>query len=214
MSHDLRTPLAAAIAAVDSLRSTEVRFGPKDRAEFLDTAADALDRLARLVANLLDMSRIQAGALGVTLAPTDLRVAVASSIAEVGATADRIAVHVPDDLPPVLVDAALLERALVNIIANALRHSPPDTPPSVEVDATGARVELRVVDHGPGLPEAERNLMFVPFQRLGDTDNTTGVGLGLALSRGLVEAMGGTVSPETTPGGGLTMCISLRAVGA
>ncbi len=211
VSHDLRTPLAAAIAAVDSLRSTEVRFGPKDRAEFLDTAADALDRLARLVANLLDMSRIQAGALGVTLAPTDLHVVVAASIAEVGATVDRIATHFPDDVPPVLVDAALVERALVNIIGNALRHSPPDEPPSIEVDVLGSRVEVRVVDHGPGLPEAERDLMFVPFQRLGDTDNTTGVGLGLALSRGLVEAMGGTVAPETTPGGGLTMCISLRA---
>ena len=214
VSHDLRTPLAAAIAAVDSLRSTEVRFGPKDSAEFLNTAAEALDRLARLVANLLDMSRIQAGALGVALAPSDLRETLSASISEVGATTEAIAVHVPSVVPPVLIDAALLERALVNILSNALRHSPPDAPPFIEVDVLGDRIEVRVVDHGPGLPEAERNLMFVPFQRLGDTDNTTGVGLGLALSRGLVEAMGGTVTPETTPGGGLTMCITLRAVGA
>jgi two-component system sensor histidine kinase KdpD len=202
------------MAAVASLRSREVRFNAKDRAELLSTAAASLDRLARLVANLLDMSRIQAGALGVTIAPTGLREAVSASLAEVGVDAGGVVAHYPEDLPAVLVDGGLLERALVNIVSNALRFSPADSPPSIEVDAVEGRVELRVVDHGPGLPEPERNLMFVPFQRLGDTDNTTGVGLGLALSRGLVEAMGGTVSPESTPGGGLTMCISLRAVGA
>jgi two-component system sensor histidine kinase KdpD len=211
VSHDLRTPLAGAMAAVASLRSQEVRFNAKDKAELLSTAAESLDRLARLVANLLDMSRIQAGALGVTIMPTDLREAVSVSLAEVGTEAAGVVAHYPEDLPTVLVDAGLLERALVNVLGNAMRFSPADSPPSIEVDVVEDRVELRVVDHGPGLPEPERNLMFVPFQRLGDTDNTTGVGLGLALSRGLVEAMGGTVSPETTPGGGLTMCIALRS---
>jgi two-component system sensor histidine kinase KdpD len=211
VSHDLRTPLAAAMAAVASLRSREVKFNARDKAELLSTAADSLDRLARLVANLLDMSRIQAGALGVTIAPTDLRVAVSASLVELGAEASGIEAHYPGDLPAVLVDGGLLERALVNVVSNALRFSPEGAPPTIEVDAVDKHVELRVVDHGPGLPEAERNLMFVPFQRMGDKDNTTGVGLGLALSRGLVEAMGGTVSPETTPGGGLTMCISLRS---
>lgn len=212
VSHDLRTPLAAAMAAVASLRSREVRFNAKDRAELLLTASDSLDRLARLVANLLDMSRLQAGALGVTIAPTDLREAVSASLSELEVSATKVEANYPEELPAVLVDAGLLERALVNVISNALRFSPADSPPSIEVDAVEDRVELRVVDHGPGLPEPERDVMFVPFQRLGDTDNTTGVGLGLALSRGLVEAMGGTLVPETTPGGGLTMCISLRAV--
>ena len=211
VSHDLRTPLAAAMAAIASLRSREVRFSAKDKSELLSTAADSLDRLARLVANLLDMSRIQAGALGVNIAPTDLRGVVVASLAELGDEARGIEAHYPEELPEVLVDGVLLERALVNVMSNALRFSPAGAPPTIEVEAVDGHAELRVVDHGPGLPEAERNLMFVPFQRMGDRDNTTGVGLGLALSRGLVEAMGGTVTPEDTPGGGLTMCISLRS---
>lgn len=214
VSHDLRTPLAAAIAAVDSLRSREVKFGRKDREELLDTAADALDRLSRLVANLLDMSRIQAGALGVT--PTSMALAdvVTAALLEIGPAGDAVTIECPDDIPRVVVDGPLLERALVNIVGNALRYSPPQSPPAITADATEGHVELRVVDHGPGLAESERSVMFVPFQRLGDTDNTTGVGLGLALSRGLVEAMGGTLTPESTPGGGLTMCIVLPAEAA
>src|SRR5581483_11664881 len=118
----------------------------------------------------------------------------------------------PADLPEVLADPAILERVVVNLTANALRYSPAPRPPLLTASALAGRVELRVVDRGPGIPEADRETMFVPFQRLGDTDNTTGVGLGLALSRGLAEAMGGTLEPEDTPGGGLTMTVSLPAV--
>ena len=100
----------------------------------------------------------------------------------------------------------------MNLTQNALRYSPAGTPPLLAASALGDRVELRVVDRGPGIPRAQQDRMFVPFQRLGDTDNTTGVGLGLALSRGLTEAMGGTLDPEETPGGGLTMTLSLPAV--
>jgi two-component system sensor histidine kinase KdpD len=121
-------------------------------------------------------------------------------------------VDIPDDLPEVGIDPAILERVIANLSANALRYSPPGKPPLLTASTLGDRVELRVVDRGPGIPEADRDRMFVPFQRLGDTDNTTGVGLGLALSRGLTEAMGGTLEPEDTPGGGLTMSLSLPAV--
>ena len=118
----------------------------------------------------------------------------------------------PDAVPEVMVDPAILERVIVNLTANALRYSPATSPPLLTASALGDRVELRIVDRGPGIPESDRDRMFVPFQRLGDTDNTTGVGLGLALSRGLTEAMGGTLEPEQTPAGGLTMAISLPAV--
>ena len=110
------------------------------------------------------------------------------------------------------MDPAILERIIVNLTENALRYSPPGRPPLLTASALGDRVELRVVDRGPGIPEKERDQMFVPFQRLGDTDNTTGVGLGLALSRGLTEAMGGTLTAEDTPGGGLTMTVSVPVV--
>jgi len=118
-------------------------------------------------------------------------------------------VEIPESLPAVYADPAILERVVVNLTENALRYSPAGKPPLITASSLGDRVELRVVDRGPGIPEEDRERMFVPFQRLGDTDNTTGVGLGLALSRGLTEAMGGTLTAEDTPGGGLTMTVSL-----
>ena len=123
-----------------------------------------------------------------------------------------ITVDIPESLPEINVDPAILERIIVNLTENALRYSPPGRPPLLTASALGDRVELRVVDRGPGIPEKDRDRMFVPFQRLGATDNTAGVGLGLALSRGLTEAMGGTLTAEETPGGGLTMTVSVPAV--
>jgi two-component system sensor histidine kinase KdpD len=122
-----------------------------------------------------------------------------------------VIVDIPDSLPEIRVDPGILERVIVNLTGNALRYSPAGKPPLLAASALGERVELRVVDRGPGIPAKDRDRVFVPFQRLGDTDNTTGVGLGLALSRGLAEIMGGTLDPEETPGGGLTMILSLPA---
>ena len=209
VSHDLRTPLASAKAAVTSLRSDEVAFSDDDRDELLATADESLDRLARLVANLLDMSRLQAGALGVTTTAIGLEDAVPRALDELGEQARAVVVRISDDLPAVEADPGLLERVLVNVIGNALRFSPAGQPPLLTASEHEGRVELRIVDRGPGIPEAERDDVFLPFQRLGDRDNATGVGLGLALARGLAEAMGGSLVPETTPGGGLTMVLSL-----
>ncbi len=211
VSHDLRTPLAAAKAAITSLRSNDVEWAAEDHDELLATADESLDRLARLVDNLLDMSRLQAGALAVFPRRADLAEIVARSLDDLGVPGRSVTVNVPDDLPEVKVDPAILERVIANLVANALRYSPAGTPPALTGSALHDRVELRVIDWGPGIPEENRDQMFVPFQRLGDTDNTTGVGLGLALSRGLTEAMGGTLEPDDTPGGGLTMTLSLPA---
>jgi two-component system sensor histidine kinase KdpD len=208
VSHDLRTPLASATAAVSSLRS-DVLFTAEDRAELLATAEESLDRLRALVENLLDMSRLQAGALALALQPIDMADVVAAAVDTVGPPAREVAIDVPDDLPDVLADPALLERAVANLVANSLRHGAPAGPPLVTAASRGGRVELRVVDTGPGVPREDWDRIFLPFQRLGDHDAGSGVGLGLALSRGLVEAMGGTLVPEATPGGGLTMVISL-----
>ena len=206
VSHDLRTPLASAKAAVTSLRSRDVQWTAEDRDELLATADESLDRLAHLVDNLLDMSRLQAGALAVFPRPTDLEEIVSRSLDDLGPAARGVMVEIPDDLPEVArrsgdpgtghrepdrQRAAVLAR---RVAAAADRRAP---------SATGW--SCAIVDRGPGIPEADRDRVFVPFQRLGDTDNTTGVGLGLALSRGLTEAMGGTLEPEETPGGGLTM---------
>jgi len=212
VSHDLRTPLASAKAAVTSLRSPEVKWSAEDREELLATADESLDRLTHLVDNLLDMSRLQAGALSLFPRPAGLDEIVSRALDNLDPAARGVTVDIPESLPEVNVDPAILERVIVNLTENALRYSPPGKPPLLSASALGDRVELRVVDRGPGIPEEDRNRMFVPFQRLGDTDNTTGVGLGLALSRGLTEAMGGTLTADDTPGGGLTMTVSVPVV--
>jgi two-component system, OmpR family, sensor histidine kinase KdpD len=214
VSHDLRTPLASAKAAVTSLRSPDVTWNAADREELLATADKSLDKLTRLVGNLLEMSRLQAGALSVFCRPTALDEVVAAALDDLGPASRDVIVDIPDSVPEVEADPGILERVIVNLTSNALRYSPAGKPPLVAASVLGGRVELRVVDRGPGIPAADRDRIFVPFQRLGDTDNTTGVGLGLALSRGLIEAMHGTLEPEETPGGGLTMIISLPAAEA
>jgi two-component system sensor histidine kinase KdpD len=212
VSHDLRTPLASAKAAIDGLRSSDVSFTATDRAELLTTAAESLDRLTRLVDNLLDMSRLQAGALGMYPQAMNLDDTVARALDDLGAAGRGIVLQVPEEQPEVNADPVLIERILVNVLSNALRHSPPDRPPMISISDHAGFVETRIIDHGPGIPEDHWDDVFMPFQRLGDRDNETGVGLGLALSRGLAEAMGGTLSPETTPGGGLTMTLRLPTV--
>jgi two-component system sensor histidine kinase KdpD len=209
VGHDLRSPLASAKAAVTSLRSDDVHWTPRDRSELLMTADESLDQLTRLVDNLLDMSRLRADALTILSGPVALDEVVPLALDDLGLDARRVVVDVPDDLPLVQADAGLLERVIANLVANAFRYSPPASPLVVTGSTLGDRVELRVIDHGPGIPPSDLERVFTPFQRLGDTDNTTGVGLGLALSRGLAEAMGGTLRPEETPGGGLTMVVSL-----
>ncbi|MEU3354373.1 ATP-binding protein [Streptomyces sp. NPDC037389] len=215
VSHDLRTPLASGWAAVSSLRSREVDFSPEDREELLATADESMTKLNRLVDNLLDMSRLQAGALTLSLRPTALVEVLPLALDSLPEAPEcRVAAQDLERVPDVLADPPLLERVLANLVANAARHSPPGRPVTVAASVLASRVELRVVDRGPGLRPADRERAFAPFQRLGDTDNTTGLGLGLALSRGLTEAMGGTLTPEDTPGGGLTMVVSLPAAPA
>jgi len=160
------------------------------------------------------MSRLQAGVLSVFPRPVGLDEIVARSLGDLGPAGRSVLVDIPYSVPEVLADPGILERVIVNLTSNALRYSPPGDPPLLTASSLGDRVELLVVDRGPGIAEVDRMRMFVPFQRLGDTDNTTGVGLGLALSRGFAEAMGGTLDPEETPGGGLTMILALPAAEA
>jgi two-component system sensor histidine kinase KdpD len=210
VSHDLRTPLAAAKASISTLRDPELELPAEDHAELLEAAEESLDRLTRLVENLLDMSRLQAGALKPRLEPIAIEDVLPRAIDDVPEAAGRVHLEPPrPDLPDALVDAPLLERVVANLIGNAAKHT--RSPISITVSALGNQVEVRVIDRGPGIPEEDWDNVFRPFQRLGDRDNTAGVGLGLALSRGLTEAMGGTLVPEDTPGGGVTMVLSVPA---
>lgn len=205
VGHDLRTPLAAGWAAVTSLRSRDVEFSAEDRDELLATADESMAKLSRLVENLLDLSRLEAGVLTLNLRATALEEVLPTALADTPEAEARDL----EDIPAVLADPPLLERVVANLVGNAARHTPSGQKVLVSASALAGRVELRVVDRGPGLPHDGRERLFEPFQRLGDTDNTTGLGLGLALARGLTEAMNGTLTPEDTPGGGLTMVVSL-----
>ena len=209
VGHDLRTPLSSATAAVSSLRSTDVSWSDRDREDLLQTAEESLHRLADLVNDLLDASRLQAGVLPIFLSRVGLDEIVPLALDELRVPLARVRVDVSADLPEALCDAVLLQRVIVNLVANALQYSPADAPLIITASSFGARLELRVIDRGPGIPLAKLAEAFQPFQRLGDTDNTTGVGLGLALSNGFMEAMRGSLEAEDTPGGGLTMVVSL-----
>ena len=209
VGHDLRSPLAATKAAVSGLRAANVSLTADDRGELLAAADESLDRLARITASLLDMSRLQAGKLSVFPWPAALGDIVMRAVDDAGLR--PVTVCLPAGLPEVMADPELMERVIENLARNALQYSPPGTPPSLTARAYGGWVEVRVIDRGPGIPRAERKRAFLPFQRLGDTSASTSVGLGLTLSRGLTEAMGGTLDPHETPGRGLTMVISLPA---
>jgi two-component system, OmpR family, sensor histidine kinase KdpD len=219
VSHDLRTPLASIKASISSLLQRDITWSPATIDEFHMTIDQETDRLSNIVGNLLDMSRLQAGALNVTLQPTGVEEVVLAAVASLGPDARDVVVDAPEMLRDALADPDLLERALANVLANARRYAPPATPVRVsagEVLVAGrCRVDIRVIDAGPGIPPADRDLVFQPFQRLVDNQvDGTGVGLGLAIARGFVEAMGGELTIEDTPGGGTTMVVGLPSVDA
>ncbi len=208
VSHDLRTPLAGIKAAIGSLRSTEITFSAEDEAELEAAIEDSADRLDALIGNLLDMSRLQAGALVAAPRPVDLGEVVPAAVAGVSEH-DRVVWSLDPGARLVVADPGLLDRVIGNIVENALRHQPPPDRVRVTTSGLGNRIQVRVVDTGPGVPEDGRDRIFLPFQRYGDAPAGDGVGLGLAVARGLAEAMGGEVTAEQTPGGGLTMVIEL-----
>ncbi|MFZ0835359.1 MAG: sensor histidine kinase KdpD, partial [Mycobacterium sp.] len=191
VSHDLRTPLAAAKAAASSLRSGDVAFSPEDTAELLATVEESIDQLTALVGNLLDSSRLTAGVIRPELRQVYLEEVVQRAIVGISrgntgyrrAGLDRIKVEVGDAVA--MTDAGLLERVLANLLDNALRYAP-DSPIRVYAGQVGGRVLLNVADEGPGIPRGMEEQLFEPFQRLGDNDNTIGVGLGLSVAKGFV----------------------------
>ncbi|WP_105968600.1 sensor histidine kinase [Streptomyces geranii] len=209
VSHDLRTPLAGIKAAVSSLRSDDVEWSEEDRAELLAGIEDGADRLDHLVGNLLDMSRLQTGTVTPLIREIDLDEVVPMALG--GVPEGSVELDIPETLPMVAVDPGLLERSVANLVENAVKYSPDGERVLVAASAIADRVEVRVVDRGPGVPDEAKDRIFEPFQRYGDAPRGAGVGLGLAVARGFAEAMGGTLQAEDTPGGGLSMVLTVRA---
>ncbi|WP_405565155.1 sensor histidine kinase KdpD [Streptomyces phaeochromogenes] len=209
VSHDLRTPLAGIKAAVSSLRSEDVAWSEEDHAELLEGIEEGADRLDNLVGNLLDMSRLQTGTVTPLIREIDLDEVVPMALG--GVPEDSVELDIPETLPMVAVDPGLLERSVANLVENAVKYSPAEERVLVSASAMADRVEVRVVDRGPGVPDPAKDRIFEPFQRYGDAPRGAGVGLGLAVARGFAESMRGTLTAEDTPGGGLTMVLTLPA---
>ncbi|MDQ1457891.1 MAG: two-component system, OmpR family, sensor histidine kinase KdpD, partial [Actinomycetota bacterium] len=216
VSHNLRTPLTAVKAAAGTLLASWSRIEPEERRELLETISDESERLERLVRNTLELSRIRAGALDIDPERVDIADLVQHAVRRLRpiARAHRVRLDVDDDLPPVSLDVMMAEQILLNLLENALRFAPPGS--EIVVGAHAGRrdddeIELRVADHGPGVPPEARDRIFEEFQSAETRPDRSGTGLGLAIVRALVVAHGGSVRYEDTPGGGATfVCIFPR----
>ena len=208
VSHDLRSPLSAVKAAISSLRNTDIAWSPEDEQALLATVEESADRLDDLVANLLDMSRLQMGAVKAHVDEVEAEGVIRGAIAAL-AGHERVGITVDPEAALIAADGGLLERVVANLVANALSYAPEPAQIDVTASASGSRAVICVVDSGPGVRDGDKDRLFEPFQRLGDVPRGEGVGLGLAVARGLTEAMNGTLTAEDTPGGGLTFVIDL-----
>ena len=207
VSHDLRTPLATMHAAVDALGPEGPGLDADEQRELLATVRRELARLERYVENVLDLSRLEAGAATPSPALWTVDALTVEALAGLPG-AERVELELGDHLPPVQIDAAQIERALANMLENALRFSPADSTVSVRAESRGAEVIVRIEDSGPGVPAAEASAIFEPFRR---STRSRGAGLGLAIARGFVEANGGRVWVESAPGGGASFALTLPA---
>ena len=208
VSHDLRGPLASSKAAISSLRNNEVAWTPEDQRELLDSASLSLDQLNHLIENLLDMSRLEAGAIFLNWRNVGVEDVVSGAIKSLKSPTELIEISIDPELPPIKGDPILLERVIGNLLENALRFNPKGRSITIAAFRVGENIEIRIIDHGPGLSTKDKSKLFTPFQRLGDRDNSTGVGLGLAIVKGFTELMNGRISLEETFQAGLTMVLS------
>ena len=214
VSHDLRSPITAIMTASEVLESTTESLAPHEQEELLRTISAQVRRLDRLVSNLLELSRLEAGAAAPVLEPWTLDGLVARALDSLGPAGERVEVVLPDETPPVRVDATQIERLLVNLLENALKFSPEGTRVIVRADAVGDEIVVRVVDHGPGLSREAQAHVFEPFERAGRGDGDGGSGLGLAIARGFAQVNGGRLWVESELGRGSTFALALPAVEA
>jgi two-component system, OmpR family, sensor histidine kinase KdpD len=211
ISHDLRTPLASITGAVSSLRDPEVQLDETTRGELIEDIATEADRLNRLVGNLLDMSRVEAGALHVLRESGEIAEVIGAALEQLSGPLKQrpLPLRVPRDLPPVLMSEPLVVQVMVNLLDNALKYSKDGTPVEVTAAVRGPMVAVEVADRGIGIPEGDERRIFDKFYRVQQPGRVSGTGLGLAIAKGIIEAHGGQISGERRPGGGSIFCFTL-----
>lgn len=215
ISHDLRTPLVTITGTLSALEDDELLLDVSTRRFMVQAAREEAERLNRLVENLLDMSRIEAGALRVTCQPCDVEDAIGSALEQFGRRLENrpVSIGVPDGLPLIPLDFVLIVVVLTNVIDNALKYSPAVAPIEINIDLVDTEVRIRVADRGVGIPPEDLAHVFDKFYRVQRPDNVMGTGLGLSIARGIVEAHGGRIWAENRPGGGTTMSVALPREG-
>jgi two-component system sensor histidine kinase KdpD len=212
VSHDLRTPLATIEANVSTLLTHDVTWSPDEQRSFLSVVEAEVHRLTRLVANLLDAGRLEAGVVRSRLVYVEIDDLVASALETIDTLGRQLTLEIPDDLPSAFTDPDLYERVLANIISNACRFSPPESPVTIRAGADARYLDLLVIDRGPGVDLSMVDTMVAPFQRLGDEGS--GAGLGLTVAAGFINVLGGSLRMENTPGGGLTVVVAIPMASA
>ncbi|MBU6516307.1 MAG: DUF4118 domain-containing protein [Acidobacteria bacterium] len=211
VSHDLRTPLATIEANVSTLLAQDITWSPSDQRTFLTVIEREVHRLTRLVTNLLDAGRLEAGVVTSRTVSVEIDDLVASALETIDTLGRTLKIEIPEDLPSVMTDPDLYERVIANIIANACRFSPADQPVTIRAGVDAKFLDLLVIDRGPGVDPAMVERIKAPFQRLGD--DASGAGLGLTVANGFIELLGGSIRMEDTPGGGLTVVVAIPVTG-
>jgi two-component system sensor histidine kinase KdpD len=211
ISHDLRTPLASITGALSSMREKTLVLDQEARDNLLETAYEESGRLNRLVGNLLNMTRIEAGAIHLKKEPCDLQDAIGAALEQLGERLARrhVNVNLPPDFNLAELDVALFEQVLVNLLDNAVKYSPSDTPIDVNVLQTGNAIRIEICDRGIGIPVDDLERVFDKFYRVQRPEKVSGTGLGLAICKGIIEAHGGTIKASNRPGGGTIITIIL-----
>jgi two-component system sensor histidine kinase KdpD len=215
ISHDLRTPLVSITGALSSLREEEIALDEAARRSLLDMAGEEADRLNRLVGNLLNMTRLEAGAMRLTIQPADVQDVIGSALEQVSdRLGDRVmAIDTSSDLPLVPMDFVLMVQVLVNLLDNALKYSPPDSPIEVRAQCSGAYLQIEVADRGVGIPREDLKRVFDKFYRVHRPEQISGTGLGLSICKGIVDAHGGFIGAENRPVGGTVITVALPLEG-
>ncbi|MPZ52649.1 MAG: DUF4118 domain-containing protein [Acidimicrobiia bacterium] len=208
VSHDLRSPLSAMQASVTSILQEDVEWPPEAQREFLVIISEEAQRLNHVISDLLDAGRLQTGMVQPQKRQTGIEDVVSSVASALRNQKDRFTLDTEIELPDVMTDPALLERIVENLVRNGLEHSPPETPVRVSAGVVGGHIDLRVIDRGPGIDSEMRHQIFEPFRTI-DDGNIAGVGLGLAVAKGLADALGHRIVIDDTPGGGTTMVLSV-----
>jgi two-component system sensor histidine kinase KdpD len=209
VSHDLRSPLSSIKASVSSLRQTDVEWPEETKQDFLFSIESETDRLTRIVANLLDLSRIESGVLRPVLRTISLEEVLPAVIHSIGSDHSNIRLDIDRELEEIIADPALLERAIANILSNALLWSPAPDSVAIFAHQKDGNAHIHIVDHGPGIPVDQQTTVLQPFHRLGDSSISGGLGLGLAIADRLIASMNGQLELRDTPGGGLTVVVTL-----